>query len=89
MGLLVGLALGMAGHALLDLTNTYGIALLAPISRQRVCFEWTFFLDLFTTSASALALAFVAPPLLKVFFKPTDEDRLAPQPATGHGHGHG
>lgn len=34
-----------------------------------------------------IVTTFIAPPLLKVFFKPTDEDRHAPQPAAGHGHG--
>jgi Kef-type K+ transport system membrane component KefB len=34
-----------------------------------------------------IVTTFVAPPLLKMFFKPNPDDRAAPQPATGHGHG--
>lgn len=33
-----------------------------------------------------IVTTFLAPPLLKIFFKPNPEDRAAPQPATGHGH---
>ncbi len=33
-----------------------------------------------------IVTTFIAPPLLKVFFKPNPDDRAAPQPATGHGH---
>ncbi|MBT8336748.1 MAG: cation:proton antiporter [Gemmatimonadetes bacterium] len=35
-----------------------------------------------------IVTTFIAPPLLKVVFKPTDEDHAAPQPAGGHGDGH-
>jgi Kef-type K+ transport system membrane component KefB len=34
-----------------------------------------------------IVTTFIAPPLLKIVFKPRDEDREAPQPAAGHGHG--
>ncbi|WP_372364699.1 metal-dependent hydrolase [Candidatus Uabimicrobium sp. HlEnr_7] len=41
----VGIAAGMIGHAFLDLTNTYGIKILLPFSRKRLCYEWMFFVD--------------------------------------------
>lgn len=53
----LGLALGMALHSLLDVTNTYGIMLFAPFSRRRYCKEWVFFIDAFVIVASMAALA--------------------------------
>lgn len=47
----LALALGMALHALLDWTNTYGITLLAPFSRRRLCREWVFFVDAFVIAS--------------------------------------
>ena len=41
----VGIGVGMIGHALLDLTNTYGIRILYPFSNKRFSFEWMFFVD--------------------------------------------
>ncbi|HSM03188.1 MAG TPA: cation:proton antiporter, partial [Longimicrobiales bacterium] len=35
-----------------------------------------------------IVTTFVAPPLLKVVFKPEDGDRGSPQPASPHGGGH-
>ena len=32
-------------HSLMDATNTYGVALLVPLSRKRCCTEWVFFID--------------------------------------------
>lgn len=51
------IGLGMASHALLDLTNTYGVKLLYPFSRRRYCLEWVFFIDATVICASAVALA--------------------------------
>ncbi|MDF1660347.1 MAG: metal-dependent hydrolase [Planctomycetota bacterium] len=39
------LALGMMFHSLLDVTNTYGIALFLPFSKRRFSTEWVFFID--------------------------------------------
>jgi membrane-bound metal-dependent hydrolase YbcI (DUF457 family) len=39
------LGAGMLLHVLMDATNTYGVALLAPLSRKRCCTEWVFFID--------------------------------------------
>jgi len=50
------LAAGMLVHTLLDLTNTYGIALFAPLSRRRFSMEWIFFIDAFVIAASGLSL---------------------------------
>jgi membrane-bound metal-dependent hydrolase YbcI (DUF457 family) len=41
----VAIGVGMLLHALMDATNTYGVALLTPLSRKRVCTEWIFFID--------------------------------------------
>lgn len=41
----IGLTLGAILHSLLDLTNTYGIRIVAPFSQRRFCFEWIFFID--------------------------------------------
>ena len=54
------LALGMAFHSLLDVTNTYGIMLFAPFSTRRYCLEWVFFIDAVVIGASLLALAVLA-----------------------------
>lgn len=39
------LGAGMLLHALMDATNTYGVALLAPFTRKRWCTEGVFFID--------------------------------------------
>ncbi len=41
-----GLAIGMAGHVLLDFSNTLGLTPFAPFSWRRRCVEWVFFIDL-------------------------------------------
>lgn len=46
------LALGMVFHSLLDVTNTYGIMLLAPFCRRRYCTEWVFFIDSVVVAAT-------------------------------------
>ena len=52
----VGISLGMLMHSLLDLTNTYGIQILAPLSRRRFAWEWVFFIDM---TIIALCLVFI------------------------------
>lgn len=58
------LAAGMLLHVLLDWSNTYGVALLTPMSRKRFCAEWVFFIDAVTVVATTAALAMVLPVLL-------------------------
>jgi membrane-bound metal-dependent hydrolase YbcI (DUF457 family) len=53
-----GLGLGMAGHSLLDFTNTYGVALWSPFSSARSCGEWLFFID---APVILLTLCFLVP----------------------------
>ncbi len=55
----VWLAAGMAFHALLDVTNTYGITIFAPFSRRRYCREWVFFIDSVVCAATLPAMAWV------------------------------
>jgi hypothetical protein len=54
------LALGMMFHSLLDVTNTYGIRLLAPFSPRRFCTEWVFFVDAVVIAATIPTLAWVS-----------------------------
>jgi membrane-bound metal-dependent hydrolase YbcI (DUF457 family) len=56
-----GLFIGFLGHTLLDLTNTYGVAWLAPFSRRRFCLEWVFFIDAIVLGSLAIALALIVP----------------------------
>lgn len=56
----LGLALGMAFHATLDWTNTFGITLLAPFSSRRWCTEWVFFIDAVVLASSIIVLGVVA-----------------------------
>lgn len=53
------LALGMLFHSFLDVTNTYGIRLLAPFSPRRYCTEWVFFVDSVVLLATIPAFAWV------------------------------
>lgn len=41
----LALAAGAGVHVLLDVSNTYGVAWLAPRSMRRICLEWVFFID--------------------------------------------
>lgn len=50
------LGAGMLLHALMDATNTYGVALLAPVGRKRYCTEWVFFIDGIVIAFSILCL---------------------------------
>lgn len=55
----LGLAAGAALHALLDLTNTYGVRLLSPLTQRRFCLEWVFFIDSVVIALTMTAFAFV------------------------------
>ncbi len=39
------LSAGMCLHSLTDVSNTFGIKILAPFSNKRYCLEWVFFID--------------------------------------------
>jgi membrane-bound metal-dependent hydrolase YbcI (DUF457 family) len=54
------LALGMLFHSALDVTNTYGIRILAPFSSRRYCTEWVFFVDAVVVAATIPTLAWVS-----------------------------
>lgn len=51
----IGLAGGMLLHSLGDLSNTYGVAIFAPISWRRYCLNWVFFIDAPTFLAATAA----------------------------------
>ncbi|BBM87845.1 metal-dependent hydrolase [Candidatus Uabimicrobium amorphum] len=55
----IGIALGMIFHALLDLTNTYGIKILVPFSQKRIAYEWMFFIDAPTIALCAVYITFI------------------------------
>lgn len=55
----IALGAGLLLHALMDATNTYGVALMAPFSRRRCCTEWVFFIDGIVIAVSAVCLAVV------------------------------
>lgn len=59
LGAGVALALGMALHAVLDWTNTFGITLLAPFSSRRFCKEWVFFIDAVVIAATVPVIGVV------------------------------
>jgi len=65
LALAAGLFAGLAGHTLLDLTNTFGVALFKPLTNRRFCVEWVFFIDAIMLLATAIALGFVVPGLLR------------------------
>ncbi|HZE97976.1 MAG TPA: metal-dependent hydrolase [Planctomycetota bacterium] len=54
------LALGMFFHRFLDVTNTYGIRLLAPFSARRTCTERVFFIDAVVVAATIPTFGWVA-----------------------------
>jgi membrane-bound metal-dependent hydrolase YbcI (DUF457 family) len=56
-----GLFAGLLVHSLLDLCNTFGVALFAPFSRRRFCLEWVFFIDAVVLAATAVTLALSGP----------------------------
>ena len=53
----LGLFVGLAFHTFLDLTNTLGVTVLAPISRKRFCLEWVFFIDAVVLGLTLVALS--------------------------------
>ncbi len=52
----LALVAGLLLHVGLDLTNTYGTAILSPFSSRRFCVEWLFFIDAVVVTASSAAL---------------------------------
>jgi membrane-bound metal-dependent hydrolase YbcI (DUF457 family) len=54
------LAAGMLMHVGTDLSNTYGVRLLAPFSRRRICREWVFFIDAFVIAVSVASIGLYA-----------------------------
>lgn len=50
------LAGGMLLHVGLDVTNTFGTAVLSPLSPRRFCTEWVFFIDAVVVAATVAAL---------------------------------
>lgn len=67
--LAIGLAIGMAMHVGLDLTNSYGVKCLWPLSQRRFALDWIFFID-----APVVVLCTVI--LVAQFLSQTNEDRL-------------
>jgi inner membrane protein len=61
LALAAGLFAGSFIHTLLDMTNTFGVAWLLPLSSRRVCFEWVFFIDAVMFAATLLTLALMIP----------------------------
>jgi membrane-bound metal-dependent hydrolase YbcI (DUF457 family) len=60
-----GLLAGLVFHSLLDLTNTFGVALFLPFSRRRFCLEWVFFIDAVILAAVVISVAVVLPRILR------------------------
>jgi len=56
----LALAAGMITHSLMDMSNTYGVALFTPFGRRRFSLDLVFFIDATTMAASVLALAATA-----------------------------
>ncbi len=61
----LALVLGMLFHSVLDVTNTYGIMLFAPLSRRRVSTEWVFFIDFVVIAVTIPLLIIVWTQLLE------------------------
>ena len=58
--LVSGLAIGMAMHVGLDLTNSYGVRCLWPLSSKRFALDWIFFIDAMILAYTFIAAAIVA-----------------------------
>lgn len=58
-------AAGMAFHALLDATNTYGVTLLGPFTTRRYCTEWVFFIDSVVIFATIICLLLIGERMVK------------------------
>ena len=54
------LAAGMLLHSLTDLSNTFGVMLIAPLNHRRRSLEWVFFIDGFVIAASLVTLGGLA-----------------------------
>lgn len=61
----LGLAAGALLHIALDLTNTYGLAVLAPLSARRFCLEWVFFIDAVFIAVCVACLALLGHDLVR------------------------
>lgn len=59
------LAAGAALHSLLDASNTYGVTLLWPLRRERVAWEWVFFIDAGALALTLGALGVAGPALVQ------------------------
>ncbi|HZZ71146.1 MAG TPA: metal-dependent hydrolase [Pirellulales bacterium] len=59
IGVPIAIGAGRLLHALMDATNTYGVALFAPFSSRRFCSEWVFFIDATVIAVSMGCLLFV------------------------------
>lgn len=55
--LAIGLAIGMMMHVGLDLTNSYGVKCLWPLSQRRFAMDWIFFIDAYVIALCAMMLA--------------------------------
>lgn len=55
--ILLGLGIGMAMHILLDLTNSYGVRCLWPLSTKRFALDWIFFIDAWIIGICVVTLA--------------------------------
>ncbi len=55
----LALVMGMLLHSWMDVTNTYGITVLAPFSHRRWSVDWVFFIDAFVIAASVSATGYV------------------------------
>ena len=55
----LALVLAMLLHSYMDVTNTYGITLLAPFSHRRSSLDWIFFIDAFVLAVSIPAAGYV------------------------------
>ncbi len=56
-GMAFGTGVGMAMHVGLDLTNSYGVRCLWPISKKRYALDWIFFIDAPILGVTLLTLA--------------------------------
>lgn len=55
----IGIAIGMIFHALLDLSNTFGIKIFLPFSHKRRAYEWMFFIDAPTIALCVAYIIFI------------------------------
>jgi len=55
----LALGIGMAMHAFLDLTNTYGVKFFFPFSKRRFCLEWVFFVDASVIAVTVLTIVWL------------------------------